>query len=862
MKKSAVLLLLTFCIIISSHAQQITNRNKLNSLSTEYFQAFEEGKQRAIEYARTNSIPMRIETDSVLMELINIDEHGRPQYYTTFNTNAAATSSTNEVYSGGAAGLSLSGSGVTVCEWDGGTIRTTHQEFDTRATNIDASAVHWHSTHVAGTIMASGVYSIAKGMAFAASLKSYDWDYDNAEMATEAANGNLISNHSYGWVRGWESGIWYGDPSISTSEDYLFGFYDISAKNWDEIAANAPYYLIVKSAGNDRGDSGDGSYPADGPYDCIPQKGVAKNILTVGAVEDIPTGYSQPSDVDMSSFSGWGPADDGRIKPDIVANGVNLTSAYSSTDDAYAGSSGTSMSAPATTGSLALLIQHYENVKGSGMKMLSSTLKALVLHTADESGTNDGPDYKFGWGLLNTQSAAAKITEDQTTDVISEHVLVNGESYTRNITTTGTNPIRVTIVWTDPPGTPPSAALDPADAMLVNDLDLRITESSNTFYPWKLDKDNPSNAATHTTENNVDNVEMVDIASPTTATTYTITVDHDGTLASPQAFSLIISGDIDNAVAPVADFYTNNTNPGVDQSINFTDVSSNIPTSWQWSFNPTTVKYVNSSSSTSQNPEVEFQETGIYEVVLYASNAYGNDTETKSGYITVGVAPSNYCDGNSANAYGYISRVQLGTIDNPSSYTNIGGADPNDLYYEDWTAFSTNITVGQSYSITITNTYTVDLIDLGIWIDWNRDGVFSDGSESILCEIDNYGEGTFSVNVPINAQVGSTRMRLRTFYWGDVCYPCATTENGEVEDYTLNILPASTTWIGNSADWNDAANWPEGFVPNASYEVIISAIPSGGSFPVISLGVQARCYSLTLQANATITINGTLEVVK
>jgi len=64
MKKSAVLLLLTFCIIISSHAQQITNRNKLNSLSTEYFQAFEEGKQRAIEYARTNSIPMRIRSES------------------------------------------------------------------------------------------------------------------------------------------------------------------------------------------------------------------------------------------------------------------------------------------------------------------------------------------------------------------------------------------------------------------------------------------------------------------------------------------------------------------------------------------------------------------------------------------------------------------------------------------------------------------------------------------------------------------------------------------------------------------------------------------------------------------------------
>ncbi len=856
MKKSAVLLLLTFCIINSSHAQQITKRDKLNNLSSGFFQAFEAGKQRAIEYARANNIPMRIETDSVLMELINIDELGRPQYYTTFNANAAATSSTNEVYSGGAAGLSLSGSGVTVCEWDGGTIRTTHQEFDTRATNIDASAVSGHSTHVAGTIMASGVNSAAKGMAFAADLKAYDWDYDNSEMATEAANGTLISNHSYGFVRGWywngSANVWNGDPGISILEDYLFGFYDISARNWDEIATNAPYYLIVKSAGNDRGDSGDGSYPPDGPYDCIPQKGVAKNILTVGAVEDIPTGYSQPSDVVMSSFSSWGPADDGRIKPDIVANGIGLYSTYTSADNGYYTMSGTSMSAPATTGSLALLIQHYENVKGSGMKMLSSTLKALVLHTADESGTNDGPDYEFGWGLLNTQSAAAKITEDQTTDVISEHVLVNGETYTRNITATGTNPIRVTIVWTDPPGTPPSAALDPADAMLVNDLDLRITESSNTYYPWKLDKDNPSNAATHAAENNVDNVEMVDIATPVTSTTYTITVDHDGTLASPQAFSLIISGDIDNAVAPVADFYTNNTNPGVDQPINFTDVSANIPSSWLWSFNPTTVKYVNSSSSTSQNPEVEFQETGIYEVVLYTSNAYGNDTETKSGYITVGVAPTNYCTASGTGNI-YIKDVQMGTIAN----LNTG----NDGY-TDYTNLSTDVVVGSSYSISVTFGFAYLDDNLSVLIDWNRDGDFNDVNENPVClSVTAYTE-TETIIVPTTASIGSTRMRIRNNHDGSSCLPCNESYLGEVEDYTLNILPASTTWNGTNTNWNDASNWPDGVIPNLSYEVTIPTTPSGGNFPEIQVGTNAKCYSITLQDGATITINGTLEVDK
>ncbi|MEA3446359.1 MAG: S8 family serine peptidase, partial [Bacteroidota bacterium] len=499
-------------------------------------------KEAALEYARINNIPVRIETDSTLIELQFIDERGNPQYYITHNVNAAKTISTNNVYSGGGAGLSLSGSGILVHEWDAGTVLSTHQEFDTRVTNGDATATHYHATHVAGTIMASGAFqSSAKGMAFSASLKAYDWDDDESEMTTEAANGALISNHSYGTGRGWNSDgtIWYGNDNISDQEDYLFGFYNLWAAYWDEIAYNAPYYLIIKSAGNDRNDTGDGSYPDDGPYDCIGPKGIAKNLLTVGAVNDITGGYSQPSDVIISSFSSYGPADDGRIKPDIVANGISLYSTYNSNNSSYASISGTSMSAPSVTGSCALLIEHYENENGAGSKMTAATLKALIINTADEAGSNTGPDYEFGWGLMNTESAAAKITEDQTTDVIFEHFIEDGNSYSRDILTDGTNPITVTIVWTDPQGTPVSAQLDPTDAMLVNDMDLRITQGANTYYPWKLDAANPTNAATNAAENNVDNVEQVYIASPSSATTYTITVDHDGSLSGgSQAFSM------------------------------------------------------------------------------------------------------------------------------------------------------------------------------------------------------------------------------------------------------------------------------------------------------------------------------------
>ena len=351
---------------------------------------------------------------------------------------------------------------------------------------------------------------------------------------------------------------WYGDVSVDPDESFYFGFYDSQAQDWDQIAYNAPYYLIVKSSGNDRNDvaptagtahshNGIGTYFDthnddgfdNGGYDIIRGAGVSKNILTVGAVEDLAL-YNSSSDIVMSDFSCWGPADDGRIKPDIVGNGVYLYSSYSfspgGTDSDYNYSSGTSMSSPNVTGSLALLQQHYQNTH-SGNSMLSATLKGLILHTAFEAGNNPGPDYEYGWGLLNTAKAAQVITEDQSQNVIDELLLSNGATFTRSVTVTGDNPgpLTVSICWTDIPGTPVSDELDPTDAMLINDLDLRIIKDVITYYPWKLNVSNPSAAATNNSENNVDNIEQVYIENPV-AGSYTIEVDHDGTLSSCTRF--------------------------------------------------------------------------------------------------------------------------------------------------------------------------------------------------------------------------------------------------------------------------------------------------------------------------------------
>lgn len=562
---SLIIVLLGSSLFAQDKAQKniIIKETNVNSLLVQaeiYRQESIESKAKAIAKAKINGWSVLLKTETQLMELQELDANGNPLYYITNNEDAAISVSTNELYTGGSLGLNLDGTGMTAGEWDGGAVLSTHQEFNnTGSSRINQgdspTGTSAHATHVAGTILAGGVVSQAKGMAFNANLSAYDWNNDETEMATEAAGGLLISNHSYGYATGWywdgSAWQWGGDEAISNQEDWSFGFYSAATQAWDFIAYNAPYYLIVKSAGNDRGDGpSNGAYPQDGPYDCLPTKGNAKNILTVGAVQDVAGGYTgDPNAVTMSSFSSWGPSDDGRIKPDICGNGVGLYSSLNGSNSDYTTYSGTSMSAPNVTGSLLLLQQHYFNLNGTFMR--ASTLKALAIHTADECGPDDGPDYMFGWGLLNTESAAHLITERNATALINEENYT-GSEYTIDVTATGTEPLIITMVWTDPAGTPPAAGLDPADIMLVNDLDLTVTKDANSYYPYLLDKNNPSAAAT-TGNNDVDNVEKVYISNPV-AGEYTIHITHEGTIESgSQNYSLIVQGITSGAIVVTND---------------------------------------------------------------------------------------------------------------------------------------------------------------------------------------------------------------------------------------------------------------------------------------------------------------------
>ncbi len=524
-------------------------------------------KEVAEEFARQHNLPVRVEyRDGTILEIMRLTRNGLPLYYKTFNLNAARTLSTNEVWEGGALGLDLTGAGIVVGIWDAGGILISHNEFGGSARMMDGEDdLDSHSTHVAGTIGAAGQETSARGMANKSTLEGYNWENDNAEMNSAAQQGLLISNHSYGFSQGWDYNSdkdrweWYGDESISETEDYKFGFYGNYARAWDDIAFRNPRYLIVKSAGNDRGEG-----PAPGAnhfvltnegwsasttvrdldgglggFNCIGTQSTAKNILTVGAVEDIPGGYESSTDVEIASFSVFGPTDDGRIKPDIVGNGIRLYSTNSDHDSSYSYMSGTSMSAPNVAGSLALLQQHHRNINGGFM--YASSLKALVIHTADDAG-NPGPDYKYGWGLMNTATAAGLIS-DHTDNHILYDTLSNLEVSTSTLFNTGEEPIKVTIVWVDPAGTPPALQLNPTDRILVNDLDIRLTRliDGEVFKPFILNPGSPNKSA-ETGDNQRDNVEQISIGVPLKGF-YELTISHKAVLSgNEQPYSIIISG--------------------------------------------------------------------------------------------------------------------------------------------------------------------------------------------------------------------------------------------------------------------------------------------------------------------------------
>jgi PKD repeat protein len=239
---------------------------------------------------------------------------------------------------------------------------------------------------------------------------------------------------------------------------------------------------------------------------------------------------------------------------------------------------------------------------------------------------------------------------------------------------------------------------------------------------------------------------------------------------------------IQNTLPPVTDFSANNP-VTCTSTVIFTDATANNPTSWLWNFGDGT-------TSTLQSPSHTYSGYGTYTVKLKTCNTYGCDSITKSSYISYS-AVCPYCTA-SGNAYSsdYISYVILNSIINSTGQSASG--------YGNYTSVSTNLTQGLNY--------TLDVYDGGYsgvyynaWIDYNHDNIFT-SSEQILNTYQYYSASA-GFTIPGTAMAGTTRMRV-ILNTSNYTTSCASYIDGEVEDYTINIilntLPPVTNFSANN----------------------------------------------------------------
>ncbi len=428
----------------------------------------------------------------------------------------------------------LDGEGVVVMVYDGGYGYSAHGDFGGRHTARDSAGLSNHATHVAGTIGGDGSGSGGQyaGMAPAVTIESYGFEMEGGLeegfLYTEPGDieadygeainqyGAVIANNSIG-----TNTATNGFPCEWT------GDYGITSGVIDSVVRGAlgGDIRIMWANGNERQTSrcGDQFYTTAPPA-------CAKNHITVGALNS--------NDESVTYFTSWGPADDGRIKPDISTAGCQadgdggVTSCSSS--GGYTTMCGTSMASPTACGIGALLMQDWRSQFPERPDMRNSTLKALLAHTAADLG-NAGPDLKYGYGSIRTKDAVDHLR----TDSHLEAEVSSGEAYEFLVISHAGDPqLQVTLAWDDEPAVPlvlPS---------LVNDLDLIVYAPDGTrHYPWAIDPANPGDPATQAAEDHLNNIEQVTVDSPQPGV-WRVQIHGYAVPVGPQAFSVMATPDL------------------------------------------------------------------------------------------------------------------------------------------------------------------------------------------------------------------------------------------------------------------------------------------------------------------------------
>lgn len=451
-----------------------------------------------------------------------------------------------------------------------------------------------HGTHVAGSAVGSGARSGGlyrgvspdAGLTFQALERYCRWSSsvgwpDGYYLVGVPADLNELFADAHAW------GARVHNVSWGNNEEGYWGAYDPSARQADQFVHAHRDAVIVVAAGNEGRDaSRDGI--TDG-YSIVPPA-TAKNVIAVGATENYRPSLSPPwkyatygamfvppggtledsafpvspifgdpmADAGISGLmasSGRGPTLDGRLAPHIVAPGTwiaSLRSGYSDASGWDSGESlppgymylgGTSMSAPQVSGAAALVRQAYA---ARGHQPSAALVKATLIHAARDIPGQYGeagaiPNPNEGWGALDVEAAVQAAEAQEYVDETRALVTGNVSSH-HYIVSDASQPLRITLVWTDP------AALPSVSKQLVNDLDLEVVDPDGRVY-----RGNALTGGWSTpigTADRLNNVEAVRIAAPQ-AGVYTVRVRGYNVPLAPQDYALLSSAP-EQASAPPA----------------------------------------------------------------------------------------------------------------------------------------------------------------------------------------------------------------------------------------------------------------------------------------------------------------------
>ena len=417
------------------------------------------------------------------------------------NRLAAALARSNVIASELLTGYKYDGTGVNVAMGDDGIVGP-HIDYQGR---VDQSHVSGnsgdHGDHVGGTIMGAGnLDPLGRGMAFGAFMYVYSvWDAVN------------------------ESDLSYNTEDIRiTSTSYSNGCnagYTQFTQTADQQINDNPALIHVFSAGNNG--TSDCSYGAGAGWGNVTGGvKIGKNVLCVANLTSVDG---------LAGSSSRGPSADGRIKPDIGAMGTGVYSPVS--PYTYANLTGTSMSCPGVSGTVAQLYHAYRDFNG-GVDPNSALIKAVLLNGAEDIG-NPGPDFKHGYGRMHARRSLEMLENG---DYLVDSLDQNGNNVHQITVPAGTQELKVMVYWHDY-----EAATQAAPA-LVNDLDMTLTDPGNTtFEPWVLDTTSNATALDAPATRNADhvnNVEQVTLSNPV-AGTYTISVDGYAVPQGPQKYYLV-----------------------------------------------------------------------------------------------------------------------------------------------------------------------------------------------------------------------------------------------------------------------------------------------------------------------------------